>query len=220
MKKILSITLLSVTLSFSALATVYPFNTAFQNAGVIPDGSLTGLADTRAISGLTSPITSVTVILNISGGYNGDLLAYLSHDGVMIPLLNNVGAPENSSFGYSNPGFSVTLSDSALASIHDYQTGDINLTGTVTGNWTPDGGQLSDLNGLSGNGNWTLFFADTVSSGSPSTLTSWSLDIITAVPEPINVALGVFGGLFLVGSVCRSERVRKLFGKAAAVPAE
>jgi PEP-CTERM motif len=36
---------------------------------------------------------------------------------------------------------------------------------------------------------WTLFIADVVSSGNPSTLNSWSLQII-AVPEPgINVLL-------------------------------
>ena len=53
-----------------------------------------------------------------------------------------------------------------------------------------------------------------------STLTSWSLDIVTAVPEPINVALGVFGGLLLVGTLCRSERLQKLFAKPAPVVAD
>ena len=52
------------------------------------------------------------------------------------------------------------------------------------------------------NGTWTLFFADVVTSGSSSTLLSWSLDI-TAVPEPVNVALGIFAGVFLVVSLAR-----------------
>jgi len=60
-----------------------------------------------------------------------------------------------------------------------------------------------------------LFFADVSGGGGNSTIASWSLDIITAVPEPINVALRFFAGLFLVGSLCRSERVRKLFVKPA-----
>jgi hypothetical protein len=42
------------------------------------------------------------------------------------------------------------------------------------------------------NGTWTLFFADVVQGGGTSTLTSWSLNL-TAVPEPVNVALAVFG---------------------------
>ena len=44
-------------------------------------------------------------------------------------------------------------------------------------------------------------------SSSPSTLVSWSLDI-TAVPEPVNVALGILGGVCLVGLGVRSRPVR------------
>jgi hypothetical protein len=47
-----------------------------------------------------------------------------------------------------------------------------------------------------------------VQGGGTATLNSWSLDI-TAVPEPVNVALGCFAGLFLVVSLVRSQRVRK-----------
>ena len=43
------------------------------------------------------------------------------------------------------------------------------------------------------------------SGGSPTV--SWSLDI-TAVPEPANVALGIFAGLFVVGGLCRTQWVR------------
>ena len=55
-------------------------------------------------------------------------------------------------------------------------------------------------------GTWTLFFAD-LSSGGNATLDSWSL-AITAVPEPVNVALGIFGGMVLVSIVASSRRVR------------
>jgi hypothetical protein len=56
------------------------------------------------------------------------------------------------------------------------------------------------------NGTWTLFIAD-LSGGEQSTLVSWSLDI-TAVPEPVNVALGIFAGVFLVVILARSRPVR------------
>ena len=49
------------------------------------------------------------------------------------------------------------------------------------------------------NDTWTIFFADT-SPGGENTLISWGLNI-TAVPEPINIALGIFGVAVAVGSV-------------------
>jgi len=52
--------------------------------------------------------------------------------------------------------------------------------------------------------NWTLVFT---SSSSETTVNNWSLDI-TAVPEPANVALGIFAGLFVVGSISQNQRVR------------
>jgi hypothetical protein len=52
-----------------------------------------------------------------------------------------------------------------------------------------------------------LFFADVSAGGGTSTLNGWSLDI-TAVPEPVNVALCIFAGVFLVVIVARSRPLR------------
>jgi hypothetical protein len=63
------------------------------------------------------------------------------------------------------------------------------------------------LIGVNPNTTWTL---DLVSGGNPgdaNIVTGWSLDI-TAVPEPVNVALGIFAGVFVVGGLCRTQRVR------------
>lgn len=57
-------------------------------------------------------------------------------------------------------------------------------------------GSLSGFNGSAADGTWTLYFADLSSGGGASTLNSWSLGI-TAVPEPVNAALGVFVLLLL-----------------------
>jgi hypothetical protein len=38
----------------------------------------------------------------------------------------------------------------------------------------------------------------------------------TPVPEPVNMALGIFAGPFILGSLWRTERVQKMFGKIAA----
>jgi hypothetical protein len=50
---------------------------------------------------------------------------------------------------------------------------------------------LASFNGMDPNGTWTLFFAD-LSAGNTSTLNGWSLDV-TAVPEPVNVAMAILG---------------------------
>ena len=49
-------------------------------------------------------------------------------------------------------------------------------------------------------------FADR-SAASTATLTGWSLEIM-AIPEPVNVALGCFTGVFLVVTLIRSQRMR------------
>jgi hypothetical protein len=48
--------------------------------------------------------------------------------------------------------------------------------------------------GQNPNDTWTLFFADTSPLGQTTFNNGWSLDI-EAVPEPVNTALGIFGGL-------------------------
>jgi hypothetical protein len=209
---------------------------SFANNGYIPDGSPVGASGTAAVTGLASAISAVSVNLNVSGGYNGDLYAYLSYDGVLVPLLNRVGVTATgggSSFGYGNTGFDITLSSSAANDVHFYQNDSpsYNSSGQLTGTWQPDGrtinpqsspgafdsaGRVSfaSYNTLNPNGTWTLFIAD-LSAGGQSQLVSWSLDI-TAVPEPVNLALGIFAGVFLLVTLARSRQMRKLFRHAPA----
>ena len=73
---------------------------------------------------------------------------------------------------------------------------------------------LDALNGLNPNGSWVLFLAD-LSGGGQSTITSWDLDI-TAVPEPANVAMGTFAGVFVLVGLCRSARVREFLQRSRA----
>jgi hypothetical protein len=57
------------------------------------------------------------------------------------------------------------------------------------------------------NGTWTLFIAD-LSAGAQSQLVGWSLNVTAAeVPEPVNVALGIFAGVFLMVILVRSRPV-------------
>ena len=189
-------TILVLGMGLAAHGALYTetFSSGFANGGTIPDGG--SLSDTRTVSDVTIPnptIVAVTVTLNISGGWNGDLYAYLSYDGHLLTLLNRVGTGTGSeptfTFGYGDAGFNaVTLADSGSVNIHNYGGG-----GVPTGTFLPDSGGTtfaSTFGGLNPNGDWTLFFEDQ-SGGNQSTLTGWSLGL-DVVPEPITCALAVF----------------------------
>lgn len=187
-----------VALSFGLPARALTTETYNYNVGsvAIPDGNPAGYANAQTPASSINVITNVTVSLNISGGYNGDLYAYLTHatpggTGFTV-LLNRVGSTTLNPFGYSDSGFNVTLSDTAAnGDIHIYQTVVNPLGGAITGTWQPDGRnidpdfslnttprttQLASFNGLSALGGWTLFVAD-VSGGSVSTINSWSMTV-------------------------------------------
>ena len=192
-----------------------PYTSGFLNSGNIPDGNPAGWSDNRNVTDIPANLTisEVTVTFTISGGFNGDLYGYLSHDGVLIPLLNRVGqgtgSPSDLTYytGYSDSGFNgVTLTDGASVNIHNYGGGVV-----PNGPYAPDSSGATfagTFGGLNPDGTWTLFFADLSSGGGQSELTSWSLGITSAVPEPVNVALGVFAGLFLLGGLARTRPVR------------
>jgi hypothetical protein len=197
----------------------------FANSGYIPDGSAVGSSGTATASGLEPHITGVSVNLNISGGYNGDLYAYLSYNGALVPLLNRVGVGTGNAFGYGDSGFNVTLSSAGTYDVHNYGNYSPSFSsGQLTGTWQPDGRAIdpqgapntfdaagtvnfSSYNGMNPNGTWTLFIAD-LSAGGQSKLNGWTLDITAAVPEPANAALAIFTGLFLVVTLARNQHVR------------
>jgi subtilisin-like proprotein convertase family protein len=203
---------------------VQTFNTGFANGGVIPDGSLTGWSDTETLSGApASPITDLSVTLNLSGGWNGDLYAYLVHGSGFAVLLNRVGSSAGNNAGYGDAGMNVVFSDAAPVNIHSYGGG-----GVPTGSYAPDGRNISPLsgggaiaattptallssfNGLNAaSGSWTLFLAD-VSAGDVSTVTSWALDI-ASVPEPRSVIEGTLAALFM-GGLIAVYRFKHVFG--------
>ena len=195
----------------------------------VPDANPTGITSSGNLSGVSGTISSVTVSLDITGGFNGDLYAYLvDPNGDLAVLLNRVGVTAvggNNYFGYGDTGFNVTLSDSSGNNIHNYQSGGVgtytlNGGGQLTGTWAPDGrnilpnstpsafdsgyptADLSAFNSTVPNGQWTLFIAD-LSGGGTSTLVSWGLTVVT-VPEPQTWAMAV-GGLGMLLALRRSR---------------
>lgn len=170
-------------------------------------------------SGL-GPILNVTVSLELTGGYAGDLYALLIHDGASAVLLNRPGRRAGDTLGYADSGINVTFSDAASQDVHAYRpplTGSHTtpLGGSLTGAWQPDARTadpgtvldtspraefLSSLIGHTPDGTWTLYLAD-LSPVGEAMLKSWSITV-TAVPEPAAWALGC--GLGLLGwAVCR-----------------
>jgi len=190
----------------------------------IPDAG--SLVSQQVVSGLPSQITDIDVHLNVSGGFNGQLYAYLLLEHGDTPvfkavLVNRVGLTGASPVGYDNSGFNIVLDNQAGSGrdIHLYQTVTGGVSPPVGSSWEPDGrdispassgaqfdsatrdATLSGFNNADPNGTWTLFFSDGTS-GFQSSLISWQLDI-NAVPEPVNVALGLFGIAAAVAAVGR-----------------
>lgn len=226
MKKFGILLLLLVSLTSRADSTNLTV-TATPGAAV-PDGNPVGMTSTLNVSGMSYVVSSVTVHLDITGGFNGDLYAYLfSPNGTSVVLLNRVGMSSGNAAGYGDTGFNVTLDSASLNNIHGYQNpslgypGSLNGYGQITGTWAPDArtidplystpsqfdadptstdNTLANLVGLNPNGDWTLFIAD-LSGGGDSTLVSWGLTVVT-VPEPQTWTM-LGGGFAAFWLLCR-----------------
>jgi|CZKV01.1.fsa_nt_gi subtilisin-like proprotein convertase family protein len=194
---------------------------SYQGLGYsIPDGNDSGVFSTIVVNGANLSLSDITVTLNVSDGYNGDLYAYLSYNGTLVTLLNRIGVGTSggnggTASGNSDAGFTIILGSSGT-DVHTAANGALAANGSYLAdgrNIDPSSSPVSfdaagtqNLNGSYGgmdpNGTWTLFFADVSGGGGTSTVNGWSLDI-TAVPEPVNVALAIFGVALLGTGVAR-----------------
>jgi len=211
-KKILFVAVTIVT-TLASQATLYTtnWNSGFANGQVVPDNNLSGWSDTRTVSAIPAgTFNSLAVTLHLTGGWNGDLYAYLVHDTGFTVLLDHVGAGLSGPFGYGDAGMGVTLASSGT-SIHQY--GGINtFSGAPTGTWQTDNtsGSLGSFLTTNPNGSWSLFIADT-SGGGVTTVAEWGLQMdIVAVPEVetwVAAALaGAFGAFWLNRQIWGTKR--------------
>ncbi|TAK99473.1 MAG: PEP-CTERM sorting domain-containing protein [Verrucomicrobia bacterium] len=210
MKRILA-TMVLVLAALTSRADTVTTNWTLTSGNVIPDGNLAGWSDARVIGGISGNISDVNVSVNLSGGNNGDLYAYLVHSSGFAVLLNRVGRDGSSALGYGNAGMNVTFDDSASTDIHFYGG-----TGIPSGSYQPDARNVSPLSSgsvlagasrsawlssftnQSANGSWTLFVADVVGGNGAPTVTSWGLSLdLVPVPEASQWAMcgamAVFG---------------------------
>ena len=162
---------------------------------VIPDNSPVGVGYGFSFTHTGLGIGSVTLTVNMSGGYNGDMYGYLQHGGTLIELFNPGSFSANGAAGSTLNLTLSSLSSTALsgATASDLASG---LTYAAAGN-------LTGFNGADPNGLWTLYFADQ-SPGDVMTLNGFNLSI-TAVPEPVNVALITFVGMLGIVGLARSQ---------------
>jgi len=175
----------------------------------LSDNDPNGWATTFHVGGVDGVVTNVAVTLDISGGFNGDLYAYLiDPSGTMAVLLNREGVTTGNDSGYSDSGFQITLSsDGGLPNIHNVTTGSGLTSGGIyaadgrnidplsSGSTFDSASVLAGLNVFYGafpvNGDWTFFIAD-LSAGGTANLNSVMLSIVT--PEPQTWAI-MGGGL-------------------------
>ena len=175
---------------------------AVANATIVDGNPASITVNSMTLSGVDVSLANITVSLNISGGMNNGLYGYLiAPNGATVTLLNQPGYAVNG-FGATGAGMNLTLSDAGGANIQNETSGSI-LSGTFVAY-----GSLATFNGANPNGIWSLYFSDTVAGGGDATLNGWSLDI-TAVPEPVNVALGVFCGLVAITVAGRKFLARR-----------
>ena len=218
MKKIFFLaTLVASFTSLPSFATVYTtnWNSGFANSGVVPDNNFSGWSDTRTVGGSPAgSFTSLSVDLQLSGGWNGDLYAYLVHSSGFSVLLDRVGQGVSgvSAFGYGDAGMNVNLAATGT-SIHQYGGGST-FSSTPTGSWQTDNtsGSLASFLSTNPNGSWSLFIAD-LSGGGVSTVSSWGLQMdIVAVPEVetwVAAALaGAFGAFWLNRQIWSGKRAQ------------
>ena len=182
--------------SLPAWASLYGYGTLTPGGGsaigAIPDNNTIGLTESFMASESGSSISALTLTVVLQGGASTDLSGYLRlGNSSGSPSYNLTGLIEGTAEAPGGTSYSLTFTTPTYGS--DFQTA---------------------FNGLNPNDTWTLFFADSVP-GDTTTLNGWSLDI-TAVPEPVNLAMGLFAGLAAVTGLIRYALRKLNFTKATA----
>lgn len=206
----------------AARAHSLPYVESFTNSpgtGAIPDGSPLGVVFSGSVIDIPagSTVSGLTLDLNISGGFNGNLYAYLQAPNSLIAvLMNRPGVSGSNPFGATGAGMDITLQDglSDHGSIQN-ETSSLVLTGSYNA-----ADPLADVNGSAADGTWDLYLADLVVGGGASTVNTWTLNVST-VPEPNPSTLEILGALILLGSLMtrtnRSPR-KQLLPKPQSAP--
>jgi subtilisin-like proprotein convertase family protein len=230
MKKTL-ITLLVVLTGVWAQATLYPLytiNSGSFSGGTIADGNPVGQSFTGTVTAQPwERVVAAAVTLNITGGYNSDLYAYLiAPNGTVMMLMNQAsglaGTGMNNvtltAFALTGNTFNVTGTPPGTQSLQastdpaiQTAAGTLDGSGRLTGTYQPIDSMLygpaannsltqAQYLGLpSAAGEWTLFMADMVTDdvGNGNHTLNNWSLDLAVVPEPVGMALGLFAAMLL-----------------------
>ena len=201
------------------------YTATWSGSAAIPDNNLSGVAFSLNFNDSSvSQISGMTVSFAITGGWNGDMYAYLSHGDGQVVLLNRIGRSLATPDGSGTSGFDLnTFALSSAPLLTDVHAAAGTTAAPLVGTYAPDGRKIlptadaptfdgaardatfTTLLGSDPNGNWTLFFAD-VGPGNPFTLTEFR--IVAEVPEPVTWGLLAFATIFGGGQLLRLARQR------------
>jgi len=124
--------------------------------------------DIIAITGATAPVLAVTVTVDITHPWTGDMeISLISPDGNVVLLSDNRGG--------SGDDMTATVFDDAAS---DPISGVASWDAPFTGSWIPDE-PLATFVGETADGDWTLSITDTWTGGDDGVLNEWTLDITT-----------------------------------------
>ena len=173
------------------------------SGGDIPQSNPVGMVSVGAVSGIAGRVTGMSLDLGVSGGFNGDLYAYLvaPDQTTSAQLLGTAGG----NFDQIGSGYLITLGNTGAGIQGVGQDWGTPVTGTYQPVVDLLGAFGSYLTANGANGDWRLFIANQ-SNGGQSILSGWSLNFITtaAVPEPEQVA--AISLLGLIGLLAWSHR--------------
>jgi subtilisin-like proprotein convertase family protein len=165
----------------------------WEIGATVPDHSTLGWSDTRYIESTAGSILDVQVHLKISGGFNGDLYAYLAHESGFAILLNRPGRTAANPDGSFTTGIDAVFASAAGLDAHladsfagTFQPDGRNISPYLVTDESPRTALLTSFEGGDSWGYWTLFVAD-LSPMLESTVDEWGLVITAetlAIPEP------------------------------------
>lgn len=195
-----------LVLPASAGAALYPGGSfGFANNGCGSDGTLTVPDD--------FPVAAIRIHLDLGHDAAQELEMRLSFD-------PDGPDPKTVILFSDNPAFTIPWSyndsraalqgsyvfDDAAGSDYAAAVGSSQLATVPPGSYFPDATALNSLAGSSSKGNWQLQICDLMSSGTPGTVNSWTLELVEA-PQPVPASaawakallgLALGGAIFLV----------------------
>ena len=208
--KTLILTAAALLTASSSQAAVISETFGLSSTATIPDGNLSGLVQSLTPATSITSLDYISLTLETTGGWNGDLYAYLWHGGEISILLNRTGRTNSNTAGSPTGSMTLTFDDAAPADIHSapggfssalsgtYQPSGRNIHPLTALDTTPRTAALSTFAGDPAAGEYRLYIAD-VAGGDTATLVSWSLTLTgQAVPEPGTSALGLLAAGLLM----------------------